>query len=101
MAPYRKALPPADASLRKRVEALASIRTAEGYMAEVVEESPEVLRLIEHHCPICAAAETCQGLCRAELEVFRASLGDDVSIERTMHLLSDGDRCVYRIQLNQ
>jgi predicted ArsR family transcriptional regulator len=93
---YRRAVP-ASASLRKRVEALARQRTAEGYMAEVVQEKPGTYLLIEHHCPICDAAQRCSGLCAAELDVFRRTLGRGVSVERTTHLLSDGDRCVYRI----
>jgi predicted ArsR family transcriptional regulator len=95
---YRGLMPPRSASLRKRVQALADQRTAEGYMAEVVQEKPGVYLLIEHHCPICDAAAACTGLCRAELEVFERVLGDEVEIERTSHLLSDGDRCVYRIR---
>jgi predicted ArsR family transcriptional regulator len=93
---YRRAVP-ASASLRKRVEALARQRTAEGYMAEVVQEKPGIYLLIEHHCPICDAAKRCSGLCAAELDVFRRTLGRGVIVERTTHLLSGGDRCVYRI----
>ncbi|MCP3904998.1 MAG: transcriptional regulator [Planctomycetes bacterium] len=94
---YRR-LAGAGASLKQRVEALAEQRTAEGYMAEVVPESPGCYLLIEHHCPICDAARACTGLCRAELEVFRETLGDDVEVERTKHLLTDDDRCVYRVR---
>lgn len=95
---YRERLPGPSASLRKRVEALADQRTAEGYMAEVVQVRPGEYLLIEHHCPICDAARTCSGLCRAELEVFQRVLGDGVEVVRTAHLLADGDRCVYRIR---
>ncbi|MHC5003530.1 MAG: helix-turn-helix transcriptional regulator [Planctomycetota bacterium] len=95
---YRAMMPPAGASLGRRVRALAERRTAEGYMAEVVRERTGQYLLIEHHCPICDAARECTGLCRAELEVFRAVLGPDAEIERTSHLLAEGDRCVYRIR---
>jgi predicted ArsR family transcriptional regulator len=95
---YRTVIPPEGVSLKKRVEALAAQRTAEGYMAEVVQERPGTYLLIEHHCPICDAARSCTGLCKAELRVFRQTLGKDVEIERTTHLLADGDRCVYRIR---
>ena len=91
-------LVPAKGSLKKRVDALAKLRSAEGYMAEVVKEKPGSYLLIEHHCPICEAAKTCQGLCQAELDVFKSVLGRGVLIERCQHLLSNGDRCVYRIQ---
>jgi predicted ArsR family transcriptional regulator len=54
--------------------------------------------LIEHHCPICAAAKTCQGFCRSELEVFRDVLGPNVSVERESHIVAGAPRCVYRVQ---
>jgi N-methylhydantoinase A len=44
----------------------------------------------------CAAAKTCQGFCRLELE-FRAAFGAGTSVMRQEHLLSDGRRCVYRV----
>lgn len=94
---YQSLMPPPRASLKKRVEALAARRTAEGYMAEVVRVRPGEYLLVEHHCPICDAARSCTGLCAAELHVFRETLGDGVEVERTTHLLSNGDRCAYRI----
>jgi predicted ArsR family transcriptional regulator len=97
LASYRHLLPGAEAPLGERVEALARQRTAEGYMAEAHQEGPGHWTLVEHHCPICTAARSCAGFCRSELEVFRAVLGDDVHVERTRHLLSDDDRCLYRI----
>lgn len=95
---YRELLSRSGESLGDKVRALARQRTAEGYMAEAVEEGSGGYLLVEHHCPICEAAETCTGLCDAELRVFRESLGDGVQVERTRYLLSGGDRCVYRIQ---
>ncbi len=88
---------PASAPPARRVEALARQRSAEGYMAEVEQAAAGAFVLVEHHCPICDAATACQGLCRAELTVFRRSLGDGVRVERTRHLLSEGGRCAYRI----
>lgn len=95
---YKKLLPGGRASLKARVQALAAQRSAEGYMAEVVREKPGSYLLIEHHCPVCAAARCCTRLCTAELDVFRLALGPGVHIERTAHLLSGDDRCVYRIR---
>src|SRR5205085_3754488 len=66
--------------VRDRVEALARQRTAEGYMAEVVEDA-DGLFLVENHCPICDAARACVGFCRSELELFQQALGDDVTVE--------------------
>ncbi len=83
---------------RSRAERLAELRTAEGYEAEVVDDDDGSLLLIEHHCPVCEAATSCQGLCRGELETFKQALGDDVAVEREQHLLSGDARCVYRIR---
>ena len=94
---YDKALQ-GKSGLEERVGALASMRTGEGYMARI-ERDGDGLLLIEDHCPICAAAETCQSFCRSELAIFRMVLGADVLIERTEYLLEGGRRCAYRINL--
>jgi predicted ArsR family transcriptional regulator len=93
---YRRVVP-SDGSLVKRVNALAKQRTNEGYLAEVVRDRDGTVVLIEHHCPICTAATACQGLCRSELQLFRAALGDDVDVERTQHIVSGDARCAYRV----
>jgi predicted ArsR family transcriptional regulator len=100
---YRAALdavaPPAPAdALAGRVEALARARDAEGYMAETEVQQDGSLLLIETHCPICAAATSCQGFCRSELQVFQRVLGDECQVERAEHLLSGARRCVYVIR---
>lgn len=83
--------------LPARVHKLAELRAEEGYMATVEELENGVLRLIENHCPICAAASICQGFCRAEMEVFKAILGPQTRIERSEHILNGGRRCTYMI----
>jgi predicted ArsR family transcriptional regulator len=95
LAVYRRAVPGRDAPLRERVAALARQRTAEGYMAEWREEADGAFLLLENHCPVCAAASVCQGLCRQELELFRRVLG--ARVERTEHLLAGARRCAYRV----
>ena len=84
-------------SLGDRVKTLASLRTDEGYMAEVKSLDDGTFLLIENHCPICTAATACIGLCASELEVFQAVLGTSVTVERTEHILSGQRRCVYQI----
>ncbi len=83
--------------LERRLAALARIRSEEGYMAAVETEAPGRYLLVENHCPICAAARACQGLCATELQVFRAALGEDVDVERVDHILAGARRCAYRI----
>lgn len=88
-------------SAEEKLRALAEERSREGYMAEVIATDAGDWELIEHHCPICAAAETCQNFCRSELAVFRDALGPEYRVERDEHLMQDGQRCRYRIQLRE
>jgi predicted ArsR family transcriptional regulator len=82
--------------LHDRIDQLARIRTAEGYMAEVNQEGDDFV-LVENHCPIRAAASACQGLCRAELDTFRRTLGGGCRVERIDHILAGARRCAYRV----
>jgi predicted ArsR family transcriptional regulator len=59
------------------------------------------LRLVENHCPICAAATACTGLCDGELDLFRQVLGPGVEVVREEHLLAGARRCAYRIERSQ
>jgi predicted ArsR family transcriptional regulator len=88
-------------SLRQKLAALAEIRSREGYMASVAQDTRESFLFVENHCPICAAAAACQGLCRSELAIFRAVLGADVTVERIDHILAGARRCAYRIAKRQ
>ncbi len=95
---YRKRLRGVGKSLAARVQALAAIRREQGYMAECSKMARGAMLLAENHCPICAAAATCQGLCREELNLFREVLGPRVSVERIDHILAGARRCAYRIE---
>lgn len=85
-------------SLNGKLKALAQLRSLEGYMAEVEKHEKEGFLLIENHCPICAAASSCQNFCRSELQFFQQALGEQVQVERTEHLMQEGRRCVYWIR---
>ena len=87
----------ASTDLGERLGRLAQLRSAEGYMAEArYDESAQCWLLLENHCPICAAAESCQGFCRAELELFRRVL--NAQVERSEHIVLGARRCCYRIR---
>ena len=94
---YRARLRSAGSSIAKRARALSEIRREQGYMAECTRMPDGSMLLVENHCPICAAAATCQGLCREELSLFRAVLGDKARVERTEHILAGARRCAYLI----
>jgi len=84
------------ATLPAKLRELARMRTEEGYMAEVRRDGAGFL-FIENHCPICAAANACQGFCSTEMQLFQSVLGANVSIERVEHILGGSRRCVYRV----
>ena len=94
-ADYAKRIRPAD-PLEKKLRELSRVRTEEGYMAEVRREGGSYL-LVENHCPICAAANACQGFCSTELDLFRSALGPGVEVERVEHIISGDRRCAYRV----
>ncbi len=84
-----------DGSMAERAKRLAAQRSAEGYMAGTQALPDGGVLLVERHCPICAAAATCQGFCRAELALFADAMGPDVSVTRTDHIVSGAERCAY------
>ena len=92
---YRQAMSGAQ-SLEEKLQRLTAIRTREGYMADWKIQEDGSYLFVENHCPICAAATTCQGFCRAERDVFSEVL--EASVERTEHILQGARRCAYVIR---
>ncbi|MBB5610282.1 MULTISPECIES: metalloregulator ArsR/SmtB family transcription factor [unclassified Janthinobacterium] len=95
-AAYRKLID-GDSTLLQRVNSLAVARDGEGYMANAEVQDDGSVLLVENHCPICAAATSCQNFCRSELAIFQRVLGEGCTVERSEHLLDGGRRCVYKI----
>lgn len=96
---YRQELRSAN-DLEERLQRLTAIRDREGYMCELKKDSGDFL-LVENHCPICAAAATCQGFCSAELRTFQKVLGRKARVTREEHIISGARRCTYRIEENE
>ncbi|NNJ75122.1 MAG: transcriptional regulator [Anderseniella sp.] len=94
---YARALSSAQ-SARQKVERLADLRSEEGYMAQAEQIDDQTWRLAENHCPVCAAARVCQGLCWSELAIFRQVLGKSFTVERDEYLLDGARRCSYLIR---
>jgi predicted ArsR family transcriptional regulator len=84
------------AELEEKVQALVKVRSEEGYMAGY-EASDEGFIFFENHCPICSAANACQGFCRSELEVFQDLFKGQAKVERLEHILEGARRCAYSI----
>jgi predicted ArsR family transcriptional regulator len=81
-------------SLLEKAQALAKVRSEEGYMVTVETDEAGVW-FFENHCPICEAANACQNFCRSELAIFREVLGADVTVERKEHIIEGARRCSY------
>jgi predicted ArsR family transcriptional regulator len=96
---YEKALSKIT-GVRGKTKELARLRTNEGYMADVEDIGKNRYLLIEHHCPICIAATSCEGFCRTELESFQQLLTPLASVERTEYLMDGARRCTYLITAN-
>ena len=88
-------------NLSEKLQALADIRTDEGYMAEVQAQEDGTYWLIENHCPICAAAQVCQKFCVAEQALFQKLLGPETGIRRTEYILDGQRRCLYEIKASE
>ena len=95
MSNYRVAL--ADRyGIKEKLDMLAKLRTAEGYMASIEQEGDDFW-LFENHCPICAAASKCLNFCRSELDIFQALLSEVAKVSREEHIIEGARRCAYRI----
>lgn len=93
---YRDAMTGAE-GIEDKLARLCALRTEEGYMAEWSTVAPGSFLLVENHCPICAAARSCQGFCRSELGLIDAVLGPRAKVERSEHIVAGARRCAYRI----
>ena len=94
---YRVRMPGLDTPLRHRVAALVKIRQDEGYMAEWRQVPDGTIEFVQNHCAIDSAARFSGMFCNGEQALFRAVLGDGVSVERFEYLHSGDRRCAYRI----
>ena len=83
-------------NLFNKLNALAKIRSDEGYMA-TVEEDGNNYWLLENHCPICAAAAKCLSFCRSELTLFQVLLKNEALVSREEHIIEGARRCAYKI----
>jgi predicted ArsR family transcriptional regulator len=82
--------------LARQVAELASILSADGYMAEWQKADDGAWTIIEHNCAILDVAVRYRLACRSELSFIREVL-PSASVERVQHIVSGGHVCAYRI----
>jgi len=86
-------------NLPARLEQLAQLREADGYMAvwETQEDGAYVLR--QYHCPILRVAEGCRAACAHELALFVELL--DAEVVRQSHQVAGDTTCSYEVRPRQ
>lgn len=77
-----------------RLESIAKLLSAEGFMAEAALTG-STGTLIEHNCAVQSVAERFPEICAAEARLLSQVLGADVQRER--HILNGCSSCEYRI----
>lgn len=95
LAQYREALSHC-VDLDDKLAKIAELREREGYMVEL-EKTASGYKLVENHCPICKAAQTCPSLCQSELNIFKALLEGECDVVREEHIIAGQRRCCYDI----
>ncbi|PYI56142.1 helix-turn-helix transcriptional regulator [Paenibacillus flagellatus] len=81
--------------LEERVEKLADIQNANGYMVEW-EKTGRGFAITEYNCPISQVANRYNEACECEQRLFEGLLG--TKVERTECLAKGDGKCVYHIQ---
>jgi len=83
-------------SLAEKVQELAHIQVAGGYMAEASQDE-QYFYIEEYNCPIKGVADRYYQACQCELELFQELL--DAPVERLECLAKGGVKCNYRIHM--
>jgi DeoR family suf operon transcriptional repressor len=81
----------------ERMQTVAQMLSAEGYMAEASVEGSSGT-LIEHNCAIQSVAEQFPEICAAEARFLSQVLGGEV--ERERHILNGCNACEYRVRFS-
>jgi len=79
----------------ERLQAVAQVRSEQGYMAEAAGGDPSGT-LTEHNCAIQAVAERFPEICAAEARFLSEVLGAEV--DRREHILSGCSACEYHVR---
>jgi iron-sulfur cluster biosynthesis transcriptional regulator SufR len=82
--------------LPDRLEQLARLREADGYMPVWEEQEDGTYVLRQHHCPILHVAEGCGEACAHELALFVDLL--DAEVSRQSHQVTGDAECTYQIR---
>lgn len=84
-----------DSTPAERLQAIAQVRSEQGYMAEAAGDDLSGT-LTEHNCAIQAVAERFPEICAAEARFLSEVLGAEV--DRREHILSGCSACEYHVR---
>jgi predicted ArsR family transcriptional regulator len=82
----------------ERVKELISIQNKKGYMADLIQTSPDTFELIEHNCPILAVAQVYTVACTCETKMLQNVLQTD-DITRKSCKTDGSHHCTFFIEL--
>ena len=85
--------------LPDRLDQLARLREADGYMPVWEEQEDGTFVLHQHHCPILHVAEGCDEACAHELALFVDLL--EAEVTRQNHQVTGDTECSYEIRPKQ
>jgi len=83
--------------LPEKVEVLAELLDAEGYLADTEGSTPELYRINLHSCPLWDVAKQFGQTCDSELEFLRELL-PEATVQRVTHKTAGAHTCVYEIR---
>jgi DeoR family suf operon transcriptional repressor len=83
-------------NVAEKVDALAVLLDAEGYLADTDGSSPECFHINLHSCPIWDVASQFGQACTSELEFIR-DLIPEARVERVAHKAIGAHTCMYEI----
>lgn len=87
-----------DRSLISRLNELARLESAEGFMAEVCSDGSEGYTLIKRNCSVCAVARNHPAICCQSESVLYSQLLGNIDVERVAAIVDGDTTCTFRIR---
>ena len=87
-----------DGSLGSRLNELARLETANGFMTEVCADGPDSYTLIKRNCSVCAVARNHPGICCQSESGLYAQLLGDTEVTRVAAIVNGDNTCTFHIR---
>ncbi|MCW3055928.1 MAG: putative transcriptional regulator [Chthonomonadales bacterium] len=90
-----------DRSLTNRLNELARMETAHGFMMEVCSDGSEGFHLIKRNCSVCAVARNHPAICCQSESALYSQLLGDTHVERVSAIVDGDATCTFHIRPRQ